>query len=659
MLKLYSVYHLNMMYSSIEEVDRPLVIEKCYWPLLNLADSGVPLGIELSVLSLKIIQDIDPSWVSKLQQLISDRKVELVGSGYAQIIGPLVPHEVNRWNQKLGMDGYDLLLGVKPKIALVNEMAYSASMISHYLESGYRAIIMEWNNPRRYHQEWEDEWRYHTQLATNHYGEGISILWADSIVFQKFQRCAHQELKIDDLVSYLSQQNDESFRYLPLYTNDAEIFGYRPNRYRTEAKVTEISEWAIINKVYSHLQSVDWAELVLPSTVLNNPHSTSAGNRISLESTSQPIPVKKQEKYNIIRWALSGRNDLMINTNCYQIYRSLINKKYNDDDTGWKELCYLWSSDFRTHITKERWTEYLKRMNACMTKLHHFAKDINNDNLVELSLPFVDDNISIDVDELNLKCSTDNIDVLFNMRKGLTVESCSFKEVSPHSLFGTLQHGYYDDLTLSADYYSGHSVIELPGEHKITDLNPVGIRAYGSRHGFPYTVHGDSRENSHFKKSMRFNGNSITINKSIHLTERNKARIHPIIFTFSESAWDRETLYYSTHNGHSKYETFDLGDTKIDHARAFSLLVSSQNGLGATGGVVEVGDQFKKLTFSHDQEQSALIPQIVFRMVANNKIFLRLIYSSQEIDDTSRRDEKPCIINTSIKISAEKITKLY
>ncbi|GAH09488.1 unnamed protein product, partial [marine sediment metagenome] len=92
-------------------------------------------------------------------------KIELIGSGYAQIIGPLVPEKVNDWNQKLGLDIYKKVLGVKPQIALINEMTYSAGVVEHYINNNYKAIIMEWNNPRRYHTEWKNEWRYFPQYA--------------------------------------------------------------------------------------------------------------------------------------------------------------------------------------------------------------------------------------------------------------------------------------------------------------------------------------------------------------------------------------------------------------------------------------------------------------------------------------------------------------
>ena len=53
-------------------------------------------------------------------------------------------------------------------------------------------------------------------------------------------------------------------------------------------------------------------EFVRPGQVLENLHLPGAGNRLNLESTQQPVPVKKQGKYNITRWAVTGKNDLEI-----------------------------------------------------------------------------------------------------------------------------------------------------------------------------------------------------------------------------------------------------------------------------------------------------------------------------------------------------------
>ena len=47
MLQLFSIFHLNLAYSSIEEAQRAEVVRRCYWPLLRLAErTGAPIGIE-------------------------------------------------------------------------------------------------------------------------------------------------------------------------------------------------------------------------------------------------------------------------------------------------------------------------------------------------------------------------------------------------------------------------------------------------------------------------------------------------------------------------------------------------------------------------------------------------------------------------------------
>ena len=40
-------------------------------------------------------------------------------------------------------------------------------------------------------------------------------------------------------------------------------------------------------------------------------------------------------------------------------------------------------------------------------------------------------------------------------------------------MLGTIPHGSFEDISLAADYYSCHSVIEPQGEHKITDLENI------------------------------------------------------------------------------------------------------------------------------------------------------------------------------------------
>ena len=110
-LKLYSIFHLNLMFSSIEEEERIDVINKCYHPLLNLIEKyQVKIGVELSANTLSIIKKLDPSWIERFKILLDKNRCELIGSGLFQIISPLIPAEVNDYNQKLGTLIYEKIL---------------------------------------------------------------------------------------------------------------------------------------------------------------------------------------------------------------------------------------------------------------------------------------------------------------------------------------------------------------------------------------------------------------------------------------------------------------------------------------------------------------------------------------------------------------------
>jgi len=67
-LRLFTVFHLNLAYSSIEEEQRAQVVERCYWPLLRLArEYDLPFGIEASAYTLEAASVADPS-VSSLER---------------------------------------------------------------------------------------------------------------------------------------------------------------------------------------------------------------------------------------------------------------------------------------------------------------------------------------------------------------------------------------------------------------------------------------------------------------------------------------------------------------------------------------------------------------------------------------------------------------
>jgi Glycosyl hydrolase family 57 len=638
-LKLYTVFHLNLAYSSIEEEQRAEVVERCYRPLLNLArELDLPFGIEASAYTLEAAALADPQWFQKLRALVSGGPCEFIGSGYTQLIGPLVPAEVNAANLRLGNVAYERLLGARPEIALVNEQAYSAGMVGHYLDAGYRAIVMEWDNPASMHPEWPAEWRYLPQVACGQHGEQIPLLWNKSLAFQKFQRYAHSEIELDEYLEYLYSHASSTPRAFPLYGGDVEVFDFRPGRYRTEAELTDGVEWERIGQLFRTLLGDDRFEFVPPSAVLEMLKLPSSGNLLHLESAQQPIPVKKQGKYNLTRWAVTGRDDLAVNTECWRAHEHLCADPASSD-ADWQELCYLWSSDFRTHITEKRWVAYRARLAAFGRKLDATGSRAQPAPIAARHHDSETRTITR-VDGRFLTIQTDAATLVLNTRRGLAIESLTFPGVSDRPLVGTLSHGYYDDISLGADFYTGHLVLEPPGAPKVTDLERVEPEVHETAVGLEVSgVVATALGPVH--KTLRLVDGEPVVELSYELDWKGlpAASFRLGYVTLFPDAFDRATLYFLCHNGGATSERFAFSGSDIDHGRPISSLVSATGGLGVTGGVVEIGDAVHAVRVEVDKACSALIGLLTYREVRGS-FFCRLAFSAFELDETSRLGEQ-------------------
>lgn len=632
-LTLYSFFHLNLAYSAIEEEQREIVVRNCYWPLLRLAEK-YPLffGIECTAWTLEQISKIDHAWIEKLVELIEKGRCEFIGSGYAQVIGPLVPARVNKENFALGKEKYGKILGVYPEISLVNEQAYSAGLIPLYREAGYKALIMEWNNPFRSHPHWDPEWQYYPQQALAPDNSSIPVIWNQSISFQKFQRYVHKEIDLNEHLQFiLSHQSASKNRLLSLYGNDVEIFDFRPGRYMTEAPLTDLNEWKRIEKLYEHLLNHPDIELIFPSRVLDSLSKEDAGNKISLESANHPIPVKKQNKYNILRWAVSGKDDLRINTACWKIYNNLVEKE-NFSEDEWKKLCYFWSSDFRTHISEKRWKKIVDELDAYLPALEQ--KKNKPDSERKASVESKD--LSIIREGRFLLIKNQAFEVKFNCLRGLAIESYKDLKKSSNLIFGTLHHGYFDDISFGADFFSGHLVYESPGSHKVSDLIPVE----------PEIVEHDDEliikciiktKNGDIKKSWHIciSNFSLKLNYFIDWSEKRIGSLRFGYITLLHDSFDRNNLFITTHNGGYLEEKFKIGEEEIEYGKAVSFLVSGEQCLSLTEGIIRIGDAFKKITINIDHSESSLVAMVVNKVI-NDKYFTRLFFSAQEVDDTSK-----------------------
>lgn len=359
-LFLYAVFHANLSFSSIPRTNYANVIDCCYWPLLELIKAGHKLAIEFPSSTLRTIHDIDPSFIRELSLLWKEGKCDVIGSGFNQNIFPLIPVEVNRANLEIGMRDYESLLGRRPDLAFVNEQTYSGGLPSLYAQAGFKGIVMDWDNASEYN-DYNPELRYRPVAVEGVDGVSLPIVWNSSLNSYKFQRCIYGRMTteqfMDEVLMHFPPADE---RALPIYGTDLEIYNYRPMTQETAE-----GEIAKIGAVYRSLEKKDGIEFVLPTDILN---LFPIADTVRIESAESPLPCKNRDDYNVLRWAVSGRDDVWFNTECFKIYNKLKTLSFlrgsEVRDCEWEALNLLWGSDLRTKTTNEKHYEGKKQVGA-------------------------------------------------------------------------------------------------------------------------------------------------------------------------------------------------------------------------------------------------------------------------------------------------------
>ena len=627
----FAFFHLNLAFSSIEEERRGEVIANCYHPLLDLCEKRGPLGVELSGYTLEEIAARDPQWIARARALIAAGKMELIGSGYSQLIGPLVPARVTIENLRLANETYEWLLGVKPRVALVNEQAYASGLVPLYLEAGYDAILMDWENAAANHPEWPEATQYLPQYALGPKGredgapggERIALLWSNTTMFQQMQRLAHGDTELDTYLAFL-RRKAVAGGALCLYASDAEIFDFRPGRFRTEEQLGEKREWARIDAALAALPG-EGVSLAAPSQVLALLDAPGAGKPLSLESAACPVPVKKQRKYNLARWAVTGRDNTAINAACQRIYEGMLR---NETGADWKELCTLWASDFRTHITEKRWNAYCERLRRAEAR---WALSPPPTPALLTRTP---------VEDRHIEIATPSLKARLDRRRGLALSSLHF---TPHArpALGGLPHGFFDDIALTADWYTGDSVFEAPGEHKVTDLEWCEARLEAETGGAVIAEARVQTPRGLILKRMRFAADAPRVDFDLHFDWKDwgKGVLRLGHFTLLPDAFELSRLALATTNGGGR-ESFVLDGTRIEHGAPVSFLVSSSHGFGMSEGWAELSDGRTGVRIEVDRATAPLLGMLTHRPLSarngSKSLFCQMQLSALELDDTSK-----------------------
>lgn len=656
----YLLFHLNLAFSSIGEERRGEVVERCYWPLLRLArHRDVRIGVELTGYTLREIERIDAAWVDEFRALLDEGRCELVGSGWAQVIGPLVPYEVNRWNQHLGLEAYRSALGHTPRIVLVNEMAFSSGLVDVYARAGYGAIVMDRDNVRLALDLESQPLGVTPTHARGTAHATLPVLWGDSNLFQWLQRVVHQDKSLEEYLAYLERRVVADGTVLPLYCNDAEVFDFRPGRFQTEAALGDAGEWERLVSILDRIEQALGIRWLAPSDALTEALALAgATNAAFLNSTRAPIPVKKQAKYNVNRWSVTGRDDLGINTGCHDLYQGLVAAGTQDPE-AWRELCELWSSDLRTHITEARFLAARQRLADARRRhpqpapasvplpgsmpSHEPEPDADEWRSLDAFLAEETVEQSLDAGGILWQLRAGRTHLTLNLRRGLTLHALGFAEDAYRPLLGTIPQGYFDSIEYAADFYSGGVIAEVPATRtRYTDLERVSAQA---------CLRG---EHIWIRTQLPFAGGTLEKRLILHRQQqaltlayrfgglsRPMGSLRVGILTFLHANLPRR-LSLRCRQGGPIEESFPLTGP-VTHALPASALVSSSGALsGAEGRLrlcTEGGEELLRVAW--DPSACAAMPLLTHQLLTPTP-FTRLKFSLTELDDTLRGEAPLC-----------------
>lgn len=397
-LNVYTLLHGNLGFSSIPKSQYPVVLDHCYWPMIHLIEQGCKMGLEFPAETLIEISKIDSSFLQTLKGLWQEKKCEIIASGYTQLIMPLVPHVINRKNLELGLEAYGEFLGRKPEVLFIPEQTFSRSIPELALEAGMKALIMDWDNAAEHHH-YKMEQRYRPALLEAEKGRTIPIIWNSSMNSFKFQRYIYGRLSLSDYILSLSEHVKEGKRRAYcLYGTDWEIFNYRPVTH--EIGGNEIER---VKKLFDAIHAKPCFQMTLPSNLIED---FSPSEIIDIASPEIPIPCKNRDDYNVVRWAVSGRDNVHQNTRCYdlthkmELLENLSSSALKSED--WKKTIHLWGSDFRTKATNEKFYSFSEEYGAAMEsvegRLHYFSEPKTARGDFILTNPFKTDMIQMPVE---------------------------------------------------------------------------------------------------------------------------------------------------------------------------------------------------------------------------------------------------------------------
>jgi len=384
-LSLYSIFHGNLNYSSIDKELYEHIIDTGYWPIIDLVNEyNFKPAIEFPLNTIHKINDIDNLFIPELKKLIDQDKIEIICSSKEQTIFPLIPESINSENLEIGKRESEKIFEKEIDIAFVNEQLFSSGLISTYKKSNIKNIITVWEWANKIH-ETSNEVKFNPSKLESTSGKTLNVLWSSYIAYQKFQRYISGDSEKNDYYSYIQKQkNSSADTCFPFYGSDLEIFGYKNPVERSDGDGNEIKRF---REILDLLITDNEIEFLFPSQVLEK---FPPQQKILMNSAKYSILQKKQDKFSIARWAVCGRDNSSRNTICYKIFKKILHLESLEEKTTLdhqfrSKLIDSWASDFRTHTTDSKNHDFSVLTNTLNFDIDERLDDIKNTKFNNIS----------------------------------------------------------------------------------------------------------------------------------------------------------------------------------------------------------------------------------------------------------------------------------
>ncbi len=645
-------FHMNIEFSAINESDRKDVIEHSYIPLFNLIEKlEIKCGIEITGYTLEQIAVLNAPVIDYMRTLINRRLITLIGSGYAQIISVASPPSVTKSNIALGNKIYRRLFELQPDIFLLNEQVASRDLLMMYSDLGINKVILDRKSPGL--DTKIREWSEFPYSSCSLEEFDLTIGLNDSALFQSFQRAVYGELNLTD---YLEQiENITSLNRdpkagnaipIPLYGSDVEIFGFRPGRFKEESGADPRLDWVRMETLLRNI-----GDFGIYAQDIDDVFSMKAPV-VSADlffSAHRPIVEKKQPKYNVSRWLLSGWNDRYLNTLCWRYFKKHQHLALTNIDE--REFLRIWASDFRTHISESRWktivSQLEKKVCSSADKEPYFVND-KNFHATDSSSKST---ISRD-DEFYLQIDTDRLRVLINKRRGWTLATVAKRgdDGTWNPIFGLVPQGTFTGQSHNVDYFSGHMQLITQCRNKFSDLRARGAKINTSEGRTSVEII-ERFEFGNYKKTYSIKGNSLLIDYFFDFHQAQPQSLRYGYVTFFPSS---RASSYKCACGYTPI-SYSLLGTSFDHSQPISEKVSVSTALPLTDETISFyGDDFRlKIDIDHAQSLAAGLVTS-FAVPDSNRLIgpQRFCLSASELDDTAK-GEAPTRFRSSIRYELE------